>query len=244
MPRKLVKSTPPRTGAATFKKIEEILKTGTWEFPDDGKYNGSGGPGRLLEDLLDIEANNLDSPDLGGWEIKFHGGASLLTLFHKDPEPRGIIRLMVHEFGWMDDKGRKSFRHTIKGKTDRGFYVVNEDDRVVIRNKFKDTAVPHWTHNTLLNALSSKCRRLIVVSGVVQQNPRRVIYKEAVAFWEPDIRGFTQAVADGVFYVDFDARTQKGPGTAIRNHGTKFRIKVDDLSKVYAHKKKLTIGLG
>jgi len=66
MPRKLVKSTPPRTGAATFKKIEEILKTGTWEFPDDGKYNGSGGPGRLLEDLLDIEANNLDSPDLEG----------------------------------------------------------------------------------------------------------------------------------------------------------------------------------
>lgn len=46
MPRKLVKSTPPRTGAATFKKIEEILKTGTWEFPDDGKYNGSGAPGR------------------------------------------------------------------------------------------------------------------------------------------------------------------------------------------------------
>jgi len=74
MPRlKLVNATQPRSGTASFKKIAEILKTGTWEFPNDGKYNGSGGPGRLLEDLLDIKANNADSPDLadydGGREI-------------------------------------------------------------------------------------------------------------------------------------------------------------------------------
>jgi hypothetical protein len=241
---KLVKSAQPRTGTASFKKIVEILKAGTWEFPKDGKYNGSGGPGRLLEDLLGIKANNCDSPDLADWEIKFHGGSSLLTLFHKDPEPRGIIRLMVHEFGWDDGQGRKSFRHTIKSETDRGFYIVNEDDRIVIRNKFKDTAVPHWTHNSLLNALSSKCRRLIVVSGQVLKNPRRVIFQGATAYWEPDIKGFSKAVADGVFYVDFDARTQKGVGSAIRNHGTKFRIKVDDLVKVYANNKKITPVLG
>ncbi len=243
-PPKLVKAKQPRSGAASFKKITEILKTGTWEFPQNGKYNGSGGPGRLLEDLLGIEVNNADSPDLADWEIKFHGGASLLTLFHKDPEPQGIIRLMVHEYGWDDGKGRISFRHTIKSETERGFYVVNENDRIIIRNKFKDSAVPHWTHNTLFNAFSSKCRRLIVVSGTVLQNPRRVIYKTATAYWEPDIKGFSRAVADGVFYVDFDARTQKGAGSAIRNHGTKFRIKVDDLSKVYAHEKKLTSRMG
>jgi len=57
---KLVKSTQPKTGTASFKKIIEILKAGTWEFPKDGKYNGDGGPGRLLEDLLGIKANNAD----------------------------------------------------------------------------------------------------------------------------------------------------------------------------------------
>lgn len=245
MPRfKLVQGKQPRSGTAIFKRISAILKTGEWEFPQEGKYNGSGGPGRLLEDILGIKANNADSPDLAGWEIKFHGGASLLTLFHKDPEPSGIIRLMVHEFGWDDGKGRLSFRHTIKSETERGFYVVNEADRIVIRNKYKDTAVPHWTHNTLFNAFSAKCRRLIVVEGEVLKNPRRVIYKKATAYWEPDIQGFSKAVADGVFYVDFDARTQKGRGSAIRNHGTKFRIKVDDLLRVYAHNKKLTTVMG
>ncbi len=86
---RLVKPAQPRSGTASFKKIAEILRTGTWIFPDDGKYNGSGGPGRLLEDILGIKANNADSPDLADWEIKFHSGPSLLTLFHKDPEPRG-----------------------------------------------------------------------------------------------------------------------------------------------------------
>ena len=243
-PKKIVPIRQPRSGTAIFKKIVEILKAGTWEFPNDGKYNGSGGPGRLLEDLLGIKVNNADSPDLADWEIKFHGGTSLLTLFHKDPEPRGIIRTMVHNHGWDDGKGRISFRHTIGGESPRGFYIVNEEDRIVIRNKFKDAPVPHWTHNTLFNALASKLRRLIVVGGKVLKNPRRVIYQEATAYWEPDIRGFSQAVASGLFYVDFDARTQKGVGSAIRNHGTKIRIKVEDLPKVYSNKLKLTTGLG
>jgi len=198
----------------------------------------------LLEDLLDIKANNADSPDLNDWEVKFHGGTALLTLFHKDPEPRGIIRHMVHEHGWPDDKGRISFRHTIGGETERGFYVVNEHDRIIIRNRFKDAAVPHWTHNTLFNAFSSKCRRLIVVEGKVLKNPRRVIYQTATAYWEPDYSGFSKAVADGLFYVDFDARTQKGKGSAIRNHGTKFRIKIENLPQVYANKTKITSSMG
>lgn len=243
-PRKLVPSTLPRSGKASFKKIEEILKAGTWIFPDKGKYNGSGAPGRYLEDLLGIKENNADSPDLNDWEIKFHGGSSLLTLFHKDPEPRGIIRTLVHDYGWDDGKGRISFRHTIGGESTRGFNVVNEIDRIVIRNNQKDGAVPHWTHNTILNALSSKLRRLIVVEGEMHLNPRRVTYREATAYWEPDITGFSKAIADGVIYVDFDARTQKGRGSAIRNHGTKFRIKIEDLPKIYANKQKITNGLG
>ncbi len=237
--KKVIGNIQPRTGTATFKKIAEILKAGEWIIPNDGKYNGHGGSGRYLEDLLGIKANNADSPDLEGWEIKFHGGNSLLTLFHKDPEPRGIIRNMVHEHGWEDDKKRISFRHTISKETNKGFYVVNEEDRIIIRNKHKDTAVPHWTENTLFNAFAAKLRRLIVVHGQVLQNPRRVIYQNANAYWEPDIRGFLKAIADGIFYIDFDARTQDGRGSAIRNHGTKFRIKIDDLSKVYAHELKI-----
>lgn len=242
--KRLFKGMPPRSYSGISGKISEILKTGIWNFPAAGKYNGSGGPGRLLEDLLGIKENNADAPDIKDWEIKFHGGGSLLTLFHKDPEPSGIIRNIVHAYGWPDRKKRISFRHTIQKETDRGFYVVNEDDRIVVRNRHKDEAVPHWTHNTILNALSAKLRRLIVVAGEVHKNPRRVEYQSAIAYWEPDIKGFADAIENGVIAIDFDARTQKGFGSAIRNHGTKFRIKASDLSKIYANSCKIIGGLG
>jgi len=150
----------------------------------------------------------------------------------------------VHDYGWEDDQGRISFRHTIEKETSRGFYIVNEEDRIVIRNRLKDGAVPHWTHNTLYNAFSSKLRRMIVVEGKMLTNPRSVVYQKATAYWEPDIKGFSQAIAEGLFQIDFDARTQGGRGTAIRNHGTKIRIKVSDLSKVYANKRVITSSQG
>ncbi len=244
MPIRLVKPAQPRTGTETFKIVADILKTGTYEIPNRKRFNGNGGPGEFLQSLFAVEANNHDAPDYKDWEIKFHGGTALLTLFHKDPEPRGIIRQMVHTHGWPDDSGRLSFRHTISGSTARGFYVVNEDDRIVIRNKHKDGAVPHWSHNTILNALSAKLRRLIVVSGELHKHPRSVTFESAMAYWEPDVRGFAAAIENGTICVDFDARTQQGRGTAIRNHGTKFRIRVDDIGSIYANSKKITRRVG
>ncbi len=245
MPPKLpMPANLPRSATASFKKIAEILEAGTWAFPTDGKYNGSGAPGRYLEDLLGIKENNADSPDLNDWEIKFHGGTALLTLFHKDPEPKGIIKEVVNDYGWTDAQGRISFRHTISGQTKRGFCVLNETDRIIIKNTTQSGATPYWLHNTILNALSSKLRRLIVIEGEMHSNPRSVTYKEATAYWEPDITGFIQAILEGVICVDFDARTNEGRGSAIRNHGTKFRIKNDDIAKIYANKHKIIAGVG
>jgi hypothetical protein len=34
-------------------------------------------------------------------------------------------------------------------------------------------------------------------------------------------------------YIDFDARTTGARGTSLRNHGTKFRIKVNDIGSIY-----------
>jgi len=237
---KLVPPRQPKSGTETFKLISEILKHGDYIIPAQKRYNGNGGPGEYLQYLLNVEANNRDTPDFKDWEIKFHGGTAPITLFHKDPEPRGIIRQMVHVHGWPDEKKRISFRHTIFGETNRGFYVVNEEDRIVVRNKHKDAAVPHWTHNTLQNALPAKLRRLIVVSGKLKKNPRRVKYETATAYWEVDVKGFAAAIAKGTIAIDFDARTQKGAGSAIRNHGTKFRIKIDDIGAMYANKIKIT----
>ena len=210
-----------------------------YPIPDEKTYNGHGGAGRLLEDLLGVDENNRDSPDLDDWELKFSGGTALVTLFHKEPEPKGIMQLMVHEHGWDDDKGRISFRHTFAGKSDRGFYIKNEQDRVVVRHELVDSVVPYWKHDTLMNAIGAKLRRLILVQGEVKKSPRRVIYNSATAFWDFRIRDFCESLEAGLILLDFDARTKGARGTALRNHGTKFRIKAENIGKFYHSKKKI-----
>ncbi len=234
--------TPPRSFAAASAKIKEILKMGMIPIPDKKSYRGTGAPGRLLEDLLGIAENNHDSPDLQDWEVKFHGGGTLITLFHKDPEPRGITRFLIHDHGWPDGQGRISFRHTISGKSDRGFYVVNDPDRVIVRHETKDTHPPFWRHNTLLGAAGAKLRRLILVDGKVthESTGKHVEYKTATAFWDFNLTGFCDALEKGDVCIDFDARTNAGKGSSIRNHGAKFRVHLDKIGNLFEHSKKIT----
>ena len=241
--RHLVKAKLPRSSSAAFSEIRRILAMGWIDIPDQKSFRGTGAPGRLLEHLLGIKENNQDSPDLMDWEIKFHGGNALITLFHKDPEPRGIMRNLVHEHGWKDAQNRISFRHTLGGESDRGFYVVNESDRIVIRHKTKDTVVPFWLHNTLLNAAGAKLRRLILVEGEMQAHQKRVKYKKATAFWDFNLTNFGDSLEKGTILIDFDARTKGGAGTALRNHGTKFRVNLGNIASLYEHSQKIT-GVG
>jgi hypothetical protein len=232
---------PPKSFTASAAAIKNILKMGWIDIPPEKEFNGNAAPGDYLEHLLGGAKNNRDSPDLNDWEVKFHGGNALLTLFHKEPQPRGIMKFMVHEHGWPDEQLRTSFRHTLGGKSNRGFYVVNEPDRITVRHNAKDNPAPYWKHDTLLNCLGAKLRRLIVVDGEIQTNPtKRVIYRTATAYWEFKQTGFFQALVDGKVYIDFDARTKDQHNSTLRNHGTKFRIKLDDIPSIYEHSKKIT----
>lgn len=85
---KLVGTIQPRSGTASFKLIADILRAGVWEFPNDGKYNGNGGPGRLLEDLLNIK----------------------MTEFSKQHDLYVIIEKVVNEYDRVRSRGGKCER--------------------------------------------------------------------------------------------------------------------------------------
>ena len=238
--KKFTSVLPPKSATASFTAIKEIINMGWIDIPPEKAFNGNAAPGDFLEHLLGGERNNRDSPDLNDWEVKFHGGNALLTLFHKEPEPKGVIRFMVDEYGWEDDQKRISFRHTISGRSDRGFVVKNDTDRIVIRNEIKDAIVPFWKHNKIMNCLGGKLRRLIVVEGEYLKRERKVIYRRATAYWDVDFDGFFSALEQGIVCVDFDARTKDNRGSAIRNHGTKFRIKIANIGSIYTYKTKIT----
>lgn len=231
----------PKSQKAAFAEIKKIIDMGWIDIPTDKEFNGNAAPGDFLEYLLGGQRNNRDSPDLLDWEVKFHGGTALLTLFHKDPEPRGVLRQFIHEHGWDDGQGRISFRHTLGGESERGFYVANENNRIIVRHRTKDnTNVPHWEHDTLLNAGGAKLRRLILVSGTYDKHRRRVKYESAIGYWDFQLTNLFRSMESGIVKIDFDARTKGGPGTAIRNHGTKFRINPKDLGALYRYHQKIT----
>jgi hypothetical protein len=84
-----------------------------------------------------------------------------------------------------------------------------------------------------LNSIGAKLRRLILVHGIVDKVNRKVIYNNATAYWDLNLLGICQAIKEGVICIDFDARTKGERGTALRNHGTKFRIHINDIGKIY-----------
>ncbi|MBI3501969.1 MAG: hypothetical protein HY063_09250 [Bacteroidetes bacterium] len=221
----------PQSSTKAFKVIREIIKMESVDIPS--KFKGAGAPGDTLEHLLSLKRNNFDSPDLMDWEVKFHGGNSLLTLLHKDPQPRGILNKVVDAFGWENEKGQISFRHTLGEKSKRGFIVSNSDNKIFVTNPKDASISPYWEHNIILNAIGAKLRRLILVHGKVDKVNRKVVYESATAYWDINITGICEAITKGTIYIDFDARTTKGRGTSLRNHGTKFRININDIGLIY-----------
>lgn len=228
-----------------YARLEEVLDAGWFDIPKGYGYGGTGGPGKVLEHLLGLDGGNSDTPDGGKWEIKFHGGRSPITLFHKDGQPKGHMEQMVANYGKREEGKPISFRHTIWGKSKKGFVVVDTGETISMTNLRNPIAeLPFWEKDILLNAFAGKLRRLIVVHG--KKSKGQVKYQRATLYWEPRTTAFTQAIVDGTVAIDFDARTKSHDraidGGKVRNHGTKFRIKERDLSKVYNHHKEFGDG--
>ena len=192
---------------------------------------GTGAAGLLLEQLLGIENNPYDQPDAGGWEIKYHGGTALLTLFHKNPKPG--VKALIDQHGWQGRDGRQAFRKTLTGSNDE-FTVVDDGSNLIVRS---EKVSVQWSHDDIINAAASKLRRLVVVSGKIQNG--KVVYNGAKAFSDFVITKFIPATIEGMVRIDFDARYQNGKrnSDAIRDHGTKFRISLNDLPNLYRHTK-------
>lgn len=227
-------SPPARPDRQLHDDLRHLLAAGWIDahemMPD---YGGSGAPGKLLEHLLGLDGGNDDGPDSGRWEIKYHSGNSLLTLFHKEAKPAGHLRELVDGHGWRNSGGGLSFRHTIKeAPTAKGFYVENRDNRIQVMHNRQVMA--WWMHDTLLAAFVAKFRRLIVVRGSRRgrNDSLRVRYESALVCTEPRASLFVDAVASGLVAIDFDARTKRGTN-ALRNHGTKFRIAIGDIHRLY-----------
>ena len=233
----LISFTTPNSKKELFARLREIVAKGWLEMPESKRSNGTGAPGNFLEDLIGLKAGNQDIADIAGWEVKFHNPkTNLITLFHKDPQPDTAIRYMVKKYGWLDKEGRLSFRHTIRGKSDR-FKVFDDAGNVVVRPLKGNGVIPTWTHDALMNAAAHKLRRLMLVRG--ERKGQMVRFQRVDCFENLHLMMFISEIINGTVAIDFDAREFTPGSDRMRNHGTKFRISPDHVCRIYYKKERL-----
>jgi hypothetical protein len=234
----LLNNPVPINKPALYTRLREILALGWQDMPKGvARYNGTGGPGNFLEDLIGLKAGNQDIADVLGWEVKYYTPkTAFITLFHKEAGPHGIMRYMVNRFGWKDEQGRMSFRHTFSGRSDR-FYVSDDAGNVIVRPLKGNGVVPMWTHDALLNACS-KLRRLILVKG--EKNGQKVRFTQADCYENLHLSLLVGEMINGTIAIDFDARESKPGSVGLRNHGTKFRVRPENVCRLYFKKERFS----
>lgn len=229
-------TTPPKSKKELYQRLGEIIEKKTYIMPAK-RYAGTGAPGIFLQDLLGINIDNKDIPDSVGFELKFYTPKThLITLFHKEPQPKDVVSYMVSKYGWKDEQGRLSFRHTIAGKSDR-FYVDTDVNRIVVRRLKGNGLVPHWTHNDILSAAGAKLRRLVLVRG--SRKEQEVTFDRVDCYEDFNLTDFIGEICRGIIKIDFDAREMKPGSKGLRNHGTKFRISPYDVCGMYSKKARI-----
>lgn len=246
------------TKDSLIQRFKEIQQMG---WVPSGRQGNVGGVGNTLEDFLEIEENNLPLPNAGEWELKCQrlDTTSLITLFHMEPSPRAIKfvpRLFLPLYGWEHQtiKNEMSFRQTINGKirSDRGFMVIVDRelrkalvsfDANYVSSKHSEwlTSVeerigldeispqPYWGFDDLRNKAGTKLLNCFYI-GARRKKEGGIEYFKYERVWM--LQGFSfdlflQAIEEGHLLVDFDARTG-------HNHGTKFRIKQEEITNLYS----------
>jgi hypothetical protein len=211
-----------------------------------------GAVGNTLEDLLGIKENNLPIANAGAWELKSQRQetSSLTTLFHFEPWPRQariIPRVFLPKYGWPHPTGHNemSFRVTMSGDryTDRGFKVIVDRTRLVVRIVFDATRVdpshsgwvkeverkaglgkiqpePYWSFDKLEAKARPKLRNsfYLLANTRIVADREEFSYESCMMLQNFDFDRFLTALESGIVLVDFDAKTT-------HNHGTKFRMK-------------------
>ena len=241
-----------------MRQIRRIIADGPYDLREYEGTGGTGGAGRLVENLLGISANNIPSPDSVEYEIKTGMDAtSLVTLFHKEPGGRspGAMSALIKGFGWLPirgdyEAGTLSFRHTVGSEpSERGFCVTVDDEAVRVNFDSRNVAPEHsgwlaevknrcggnlthppiWTTDELSRTGSRKLPNCVYVRG--EKRRSIVDFKEAKILRRFLPSAFFRGLRRGAVLVDFDARMS--PNGSIRNHGTKFRVRQRDFGSLY-----------
>lgn len=208
---------------------------------------GDTGIGKTLEDLLGIKENNIPLPDIGEIaELKAYrrSASSMLTLFTLEPQPKGgdRDRILLDNFGYSKrDNGRSKELHSTlscKRYNNQGLKLKVEKDKVRIIGKGKRLNI-YWDMEDLRKKFEAKLPALVYALADCKEikSTEHFHFNQAYFLEGFDFGHFKNMVKKDAIVVDF--RMFYRPSGSVRNHGTGFRVKINQLYNCFDTKVEL-----
>ena len=204
---------------------------------------GNTGIGYTLETLLELRENNLQTPDVGGIELKSqrNGVSNRVTMFTFN---RGVWKIrqreLIERYGYVDTNDRPSLYCTVNCNPNRqGLYLKIEEDTVRLYH-VDNTLVAEWLGDVLINTFRGKMPALVVVNADTRVNSDKkeeFWFNEAYFLTNPDEDNFLDLIKKDIVVVD--VRMHLRENDSVRNHGTGFRIEERFLNLCFGHREKI-----
>ena len=222
-----------------FKQVEELGFV-----PSNRSHNT--GIGKTFEDYIGVVENNVDAPDLFGFEIKSHRelAASYVTLFTKAPVfPIRANTYLRDSYGVVNSDNADLKKLHISMFASRyssaygayKFRLINDRTNSVIRigvfdpadNRLVDQSVG-YTYDCLENVLRKKLKSLFYVSAetVIKDMKEYFHFNRAEIFTNPTLERLLKLIDEGVIMYDIRIGSYgsgRNYGKA-HDHGSGFRI--------------------
>ena len=207
------------------------------------KRRGATGVGHTLEQLLGISENNFIDPDLGEVELKATrlGSQSMITLFTLDRNCWMVPQsALITQYGIRDGDRRNFYLTVSKSSANRGVQLDVDKEKVSLVAK-DGTILAVWPYKLILSRFHSKVRHLLLVTAESQlRNGTEFLHYTGATFYTSWMFSWhlPRLFNESILRLDIRMHLQGG---RVRNHGTGFRIREEDLPQIYLHGESLPI---
>lgn len=243
------------------KIIEAFYKVKALGWVKSHRSNNTG-IGKTFEDCIGVVENNLNEPDLFGFEIKSHRGesSSYVTLFTKSPSfpKKGANAYLKEKFGeYYPDSEMKRLHTSIFANsfnTFMGRYSFRlihrpEENRIyigvfTIGGSEKLDCTVYYTYEDIKAALSDKLHSLFYVRAQRNHNEEGTesfYFDSAEIYTAPSLYKFLELLDRGEIMYDI----RMGAYGSGRNygkshdHGSGFRIKEHNIKELYSSREEV-----
>jgi len=233
-----------------FKKVKALGKIKT-------NRSGNTGIGKTLEDIMNVEENNIEAPDLYGFEIKSQRtlSDSYVTLFAKSPNPKGINNNLRLNYGSNDEVfANIKVLHTSifldqwnTHKSGFGFTlsIDRKNEKLILKVKNLETDViveenVYWDFSSLEDKLKMKMQNLAFIkakSEIIDSEEFFTFSSCTLFSGGLTLERFFEALQKKHIMFDIRIGAYKNPKSKSygksHDHGSAFRIKKENFLSLY-----------